>query len=257
METYASHPLADTLPLLEGAEFDELVQSIKTHGQRDPITLYDGKILDGRNRYRACLAAGVEPIFEVLDPEDGQPPSDEMLAAYVYDRNVLRRQLTESQRALAAARLLSYGNLASNAQTFERLAAKADVSPRTVVDAATVAKRGSDNVISLVERGEVSVSRAAAVVRGKIPEDEIIPKPRAGRPVGNMHIQRLRNMLEAFDQLKAGKVARGETVAAVIVKNWDTDPAAVKKVGEMASYLRSLARELEEVERATSPSAVA
>ena len=60
----AVHPLAEVLPLIEGAEFDELVASVKANGLRDPIIMFEGAILDGRNRYRACLAAGVEPRTE-------------------------------------------------------------------------------------------------------------------------------------------------------------------------------------------------
>ncbi len=56
------HEYADIFPLLEGQEFDELKQSIAAGGQREPIRLYNGKILDGRNRYRACNALGVKPI---------------------------------------------------------------------------------------------------------------------------------------------------------------------------------------------------
>ena len=50
METYRFHPLADLFPLFDGPAFDAFVQDIATHGVREPIWLYEGLLLDGRNR---------------------------------------------------------------------------------------------------------------------------------------------------------------------------------------------------------------
>ena len=56
--------MADLFPLIEGEEFQELVEDIRRNGLRTPILLDpDGRVLDGRNR----RAAGVEPRFETWD----------------------------------------------------------------------------------------------------------------------------------------------------------------------------------------------
>jgi hypothetical protein len=52
------HPLAETFPPMTGAEFDVLAADIRANGLINPITLFEGMVLDGRNRLRACEAAG-------------------------------------------------------------------------------------------------------------------------------------------------------------------------------------------------------
>jgi len=83
------HPLAETFPLLKGAAFDELVVDIKANGLRELITVYQNKILDGRNRFRACLAAGIDPGRHLI-PFTGD---EKGALAFVVSKNVYRRQL--------------------------------------------------------------------------------------------------------------------------------------------------------------------
>jgi ParB-like chromosome segregation protein Spo0J len=87
------HPLANRFPLIEDDEFDRLVEDIRVNGQRDPIVLFEDKILDGRNRYRACLEAGVTPKTRDYDPAMEGPPE-----AFVISLNAFRRHLTLDQK---------------------------------------------------------------------------------------------------------------------------------------------------------------
>lgn len=91
------HPTSNLFPLMEGSEFDELVDDIKANGQREPIWLHpDGSILDGRNRYNACIKAGIEPQYRTWDGHGSA-------VSFVLSENVHRRHLDASQRAAIAA----------------------------------------------------------------------------------------------------------------------------------------------------------
>jgi len=92
------HRLAKYFPILEGEEFDLLVEDIRKNGQREPIITKDGEILDGVNRYRACEVLGMPPRTEEYEGDDP--------LAYVVSLNVRRRHLTESQRAMLATEML-------------------------------------------------------------------------------------------------------------------------------------------------------
>jgi hypothetical protein len=128
------HPLADMFPLMEGAEFDALVADIKANKLRDKIVLYDGMVLDGRNRFRALRALGLphEEIHdhycvtkECIDKHHGGP------AAYVISANIHRRHLTAEQKAEVLAKLVA----AQPKKSDRELAKQARVSHPTIAKA--------------------------------------------------------------------------------------------------------------------------
>src|SRR6516165_5719955 len=97
------HPIANIFPMLDeqSPSFLALVEGIKDRGLDETIVLYEGKILDGRNRYRACQLAGRIPRTREYP---GRDPVGFVLAA-----NLHRRHLNEAQRALVAAQLANLG----------------------------------------------------------------------------------------------------------------------------------------------------
>jgi len=91
------HELANEYPLIDGDEFANLVEDIRKKGVIEKITLHEGKILDGRNRYRAAREAGIElkednfwELPRSWDPEE-----------FVSSKNDHRRNLdAKAKRAL-------------------------------------------------------------------------------------------------------------------------------------------------------------
>jgi ParB-like chromosome segregation protein Spo0J len=113
------HPLCTYFPRIGSAGFHELKADIVAHGLLHPIVLYEGKILDGGNRYRACVEAGIDP--EVVE-YDGDDP-----AAFVCSSNVHRRNMTLGQRAIAVANAANW----AKAQRVGRPKAAADATLQT------------------------------------------------------------------------------------------------------------------------------
>ncbi len=94
-----AHPAAELFPMMTEAELRQLAEDIKAHGLADPITMLDGMILDGRNRFEACKRAGVDLRYE--HPQDIESPT-----VYVVSKNLHRRHLTVSQRAAIGAEMM-------------------------------------------------------------------------------------------------------------------------------------------------------
>src|SRR5712671_3973090 len=92
------HPFAALFPGLPPEELTQLARDIKERGQLEPIIVYKGLILDGRNRYRACQIAGVKPRIE----EFNEKATKGSVEDFVLSRNLRRRHLSMGQKAALA-----------------------------------------------------------------------------------------------------------------------------------------------------------
>jgi len=96
---YTFHEVANIFPMMSDDEFSALVEDIRLNGQRQPIYVHDGQIIDGRNRYRACQQLGIEPDTRVWDGAGS-------LVSFVVSLNLQRRHLSSSQKATVAMDVL-------------------------------------------------------------------------------------------------------------------------------------------------------
>ena len=113
--TLEFHPIADEFPLLKNKDFDELIEDIRAKGLQEPVVLFEGKILDGRNRYLACIRTGVLARFREYEGDDP--------IGFVTSVNLRRRHLTAGQRAAIAVNLanLTRGGVSAAGRFSENL----------------------------------------------------------------------------------------------------------------------------------------
>jgi hypothetical protein len=177
-----------------GCRVRRLKEDIRTNGLLEPVWLHPEShtIVDGRNRHRACVELGISPKFRYWDGKGS-------LVGFVVSLNLKRRHLTPSQASMIGADILpmleeeahkkQLSTLKQNAATVEanlpqrsgdraqqardQAAAIIGVSPRSIQDAKTVRKQGSDELVRAVKEGHVAVSTAAIIAQAP-PEDQIV-----------------------------------------------------------------------------------
>jgi hypothetical protein len=159
---YKFHPEAARFPLLDekSPEFLGLVADIKANGLREPIELLNSMIIDGRNRDRACKQAEIKPEYKRL-------PSDTNPVAHVLSKNVHRRHLKESQRAIIGAQAVTttHGGDRKNQDaslpleiTQEYAAQLAGICKRLMTDAVKILS--NPDLVKKVWEGTMTVSAA-------------------------------------------------------------------------------------------------
>lgn len=194
MTVYETHPLAELIPAMSEEEYGELREDVATNGLREPITLYEGRVLDGRHRLRACDETGAEIRTREYD---GDEP-----VVFVISMNVHRRHLSTAQRAEVVRRALPH----LHEQARERQGARTDlelpghmsrkspddgrareqagklvgVSGRTVAELDRVAREAPE-LHAQVLTGEKGVREAWRETRERAAEPETKAKPPSER----------------------------------------------------------------------------
>lgn len=175
--TYDLHPLCTLFPRMEGSEFKSLCSDIKANGLRTPIVLHDGMILDGGNRYRACLAANVEPQFSAFTGGN--------MVAFVLSSNLHRRHMSMGQQAAIVASATNWaeaqtvgkpksGNVAGLHSTVAARAAQSGASDRTQRTADKVAKADPGLAVA-VGQGKTTLAKAAETIEPAKPRPAATP----------------------------------------------------------------------------------
>src|SRR3984893_3662807 len=148
------HSLAGIFPPSE-ASIRELAQRIGGNVPIDPVILYEDRILDGAALYLACLMIGRQPRFETFAGDD---PFE-----FVVGRHLNRGPLSESQRAMAAARAanLQLGdNQYSQGLPIGRASELLNVSSRSIARARFVLRLGTPDLIAAVDSDRLTVGAA-------------------------------------------------------------------------------------------------
>jgi ParB-like chromosome segregation protein Spo0J len=229
--TVAFHPLAKNFPLLNGSEFNELVADVGTNGLHEPIVLYQGAILDGRNRYRACLKAKVDPRFEEFEGDDAAA------LAFVISKNIHRRHLKAKEKREAIAALLK----ASPEKSDRQIAGMIKASP-TFVGKVRAEKEAT---------GDVSTVDTRIDTKGR---EQPAKKPREDdleRRVAADAAKRAERKRKDLERRVAARAAKRKREAEAFCNQHDSEEAQTKTEAErpaagLIGADRGLARALHE-----------
>jgi 16S rRNA G966 N2-methylase RsmD len=218
MKKLTLHPACRLFPQLGKEKLQQLAADIKANGLLNPIVLYMGQILDGRNRYLACRIAKVKPRFVEWDGE-GSPTE------WVISENLIRRHLTASQRAVIAFDLLplleeeakerqrlSNGRgkkvdkeLATLSGKASSVAARIAKTNSTYVEAVKSVSKAAPELVEIIRAGELGILDAQMVAR--LPRRErrgVLKQIGAGEHVNGYVKTRVAEILGIYDSADRG-----------------------------------------------------
>jgi ParB-like chromosome segregation protein Spo0J len=223
--TLEFHPFADLFPLLdkESIGFKALIEDIKVNRQHDPVILYEGKILDGRNRYRACQHLGIDVATRDYIGTDP--------IGFVLSVNLHRRHLNVSQRAMVAAKLANLtagANQHSEGTSIDVASKLLNVGRASVDRARQVLAKGDPSLIEEVEQGQISVTAGAGKGKGNKNPDKGKDEPTASDKYDNAE----KKLIEKLQDLRS---TEAEAAAAETIKKLKAVVATMLKAVSQAA----------------------
>lgn len=239
--TLSFHPYANLFPLIEGQEFYDLAEDIRANGLHDPIVLVpaDGghQILDGRNRYRALCwlvstgellgdtwgrwsgealtAAWLSNIDDIGLYCDGPVENDAEALAFVLSKNLNRRHLTDDQRRMLGARLVSMrqgrpseGKTSQSANITREQAAELVTADVAGIDRArAVVARAVPEVVAAVDAGDMSVAAAAEIATQPVERQAEIAKALTRDASGKLTDEAKKVLAPLIREIRVEKIA--------------------------------------------------
>lgn len=214
------HDIASIFPMMGEEEYQALVQDIRSNGLLEPIWLYEGKIIDGRNRYRACQKLNITPDYRTWQGS-GSP------LAFVISLNLNRRHLTSSQKAVVALEVEKHLAQEARRQQGRRsdLLQKTAKSVRPlhaaqeagrlvgtnrhyVISAKQISKRAPE-LLETVRRGQLTIPEARQLSR--LPADQrenvqtLVEEGKARNVKDGMRRVRLAGQVQAIERMTLPK----------------------------------------------------
>lgn len=251
---YQQHPLSAAFPAMSTEDFQGLKDSIENIGVQNPITIFEGMVVDGWNRYKAANELGMDcPSKELdawIDP-----------VAFVRAQNKDRRHLPLSAWALIEVSLREWkpshrpdkGELSSPLRASnQEMADAVGVTKRTIQQAKAVQSNATPEVIAAVKSGEIGLPKAAAIA--KLPKEEQAaaihkPAPKAAPeapPAPANH--ELEEAVNTINELAAENDQLRDRVAVAAMSGTDEERAmAAETIAELRAQIKTLEAELDAV----------
>jgi N6-adenosine-specific RNA methylase IME4 len=239
------HPLAEVFPLMNKEEFDQLVTDIEQNGVLQPLTLYRGHILDGRNRYNAWLEA-IQTVPGIPLPREEFTGPDPV--TFVMSANYHRRNLNESQRGMVVARITEHqkrgrprkDNGEQAALTQDAIAKMLRVSTDTAQRSRHVLERGTQRLIARVDSGELPVALVTKVATMSTEDQRRLEElPEAAMRSAWRRRRRERKERELAHSIQVATSRLGTQVYGVIYANppWRTDQSDWRNVPRVSELV--------------------